>query len=421
MVVLLMALPARANRLFTSGYETNDLTATEWTSIDTSASPTVVTTPTGCGSAPHSGTYALKVSTGATPDTITVRRTSASTYTSGTLWARVYFCITDLPNTLPQDIFSLGNSSSTESGNLISVQVATGPILRARNRLTSTDTDGATTLSLNTWYMVELAVGISDTVGTIDVRLDGASEISVSGVDTLGSVGYSRLYVGVGQAASESANYDVYYDDVAWNDDQGTFETSWPGAGKIFRVTAASDNTVTWTKTGANCSGTTNTDCVDDLGLPDDSSGYNTSSTANDEDRLNKTALGAEVPSDADMRLIHVFSRWGGGGSTGTRTGRMLLWDDASAQTNGPTTTGANSCDFNGWPGILPTSNLLVFDLGTRSKATVDDADFDLGYEPLNSNECRVTDLWGNVEWIEAPAAPAGCGTTMALMGAGCN
>jgi hypothetical protein len=139
----------------------------------------------------------------------------------------------------------------------------------------------------------------------------------------------------------------------------------------------------------------------DEPGTPDDASGYNTSSTANNEDRLNVTALPSEVPSDADIILVDVYDRWDGNGTTGTRQGRALLWDESGSQTNGLTHT---RCDIaaGNWT-IANTAQHIVFDAGTRTKANIES--FDVGYEPLNNAECRVTAIWANVEWKVAPPA----------------
>jgi hypothetical protein len=171
---------------------------------------------------------------------------------------------------------------------------------------------------------------------------------------------------------------------------------------------------VAWTKNGVNCSGTTNSDCVDDVpGTPDDLSGYN-EATAAATDRLNTTGLGAEVPSDADIISVTVLARFGGDSTAGTRQCRVSIWDETGTKTQGPVTS---LCDINGW-NVMGTNDRLVFDAGTRTKADINDPDFDIGYEWIAATN-RVTALWANVEWIEAPAAPS-CGTRMSLTGVGC-
>jgi hypothetical protein len=396
----MMSLPAYAERIFTSGFETNNFAATEWTG--TTGSPTIQ------GTTVHAGSYSMRSNQGAGAALHHARRSLAAADTSGTYWVSFYVRIDDAPDTFPQSIWIWGNGNSSNNGSgPIHIKLVNGPKLRLTNTLTSTDTDGSTALSLNTWYEVSLKVVLGDSPnGSAELKLNGNVEASQTSTDTLdGANGFNKFFIGVGNSTdAASANYDLFFDDVRINDEQGSVFNDYATTGsRIALVKPGSNDTVTWTKTGANCSGTTNTDCVDDApGTPDDSSGYNSSSTANDEERLNLTTLPGEVPNDADMILMHVFDRWDGNGTTGTRQGRMLVWDEGGVQTNGPT---HSRCDVAAGNWSIPTlAQDITFDLGTRTKANVNG--FDVGYEPLNSSECRVTAIWANVEWVEA-SAPA--------------
>jgi hypothetical protein len=54
-----------------------------------------------------------------------------------------------------------------------------------------------------------------------------------------------------------------------------------------------------------------------------------------------------------------------------------------------------------------PTAEHQVLDLGTRTKANVQD--FDIGYDNITDDatrDRRVSALWANVEWIEASVNP---------------
>lgn len=379
-----------AARLHTSGGETNNGTVTEWNGA---------TNATFSTSTVHSGAYSIQFNL--TSATGNVQRALASSKTSGTLYARVYARWSSLPSANAPSLITFG---TTESLNLR--VVASTSKVRLRNAITGTSVDSTMTLSTGTWYRFEVKDVLADTGGSLEARIFADMEtnpletLNINNEDTLPS-SVASIYFG---SLSDNSTVNVFIDDIALNDESGTFENGYPGPGKIALLKPASNDTVTWTKTGANCSGTTNADCVDDEpGTPDDASGYNTSSTANNEDRLNSTSLPAEVPSDADMVLLEVHDRWDGNGTTGTRQGRHLIWDEASAQTNGPT---HSRCDVaaGNWS-IASTSQITVFYLGARTKANVES--FDLGYEPLNSAECRVTAIWANVEWAPAAAGPA--------------
>ena len=321
------ALDVRADRLFTSGFEENNLTQTMWSS--SSASPTFVTTQV------HSGTYALEID--ATQEF--VRRTLASSVTSGTYFVRLYLRISTLPGTQAAECFATRNSSLTAAQR---VTISTSGVLTLLNDVASTSATGST-LSTGQWYRMEVRILVSDTVGEVELLVDGVSVASLTAQDTLNG-NLDNFVFGVLNTGSTARVFQ--YDDIAINDANGTFQASWPGAGKIAMVKPASDDTVTWTKTGANCSATTNADCVDDEpGTPDDTSGYNNTSTVQ-TDRLNTTGLPSEVPSDADIILVDVYARIGGSSTTGTNTARVTLWDEGGSKSAGP--TGA-LCDVNGW------------------------------------------------------------------------
>lgn len=385
LIFALFLLPVKADRLFTSGFETNDFTNTEWNAASASA-------PSIQGTTVHSGTYAMEVSTSANQKWS--RWITTSTVTSGTYFVRFYFRVAS----------GTGRVAAVASNaDSLSFDIA----LNGSNQLVLTNTADSSTitssaLTANTWYRVEYRLVISDTVGELELYLDGTSQGSLTSKDTL-PTNVQRFYFG---NVSSSATFDYFYDDVAINDTGGTFQTTLAGAGKIGLMKPGGDNTVTWTKTGANCSGTTNTDCVDDVpGAPDFASGYNDTSSVQ-TDRFDIATLPAEITSDADMILIHVMGTIGGSSTTGTNTFRFALWDDGGTKTTGPTSA---ACDVNGWNTIqvggVVNSLTYVYDLGTKTKANTQS--FDIGYEPVSLNQtCRATALWANVEWIE------GAGTT---------
>ncbi len=402
-----LSVESFAGRVFETGFEENDFITTMWTVIESPGSPTIQTTTK------RSGTYAMR--TNQTTGIIThVRRSFSAADTAGTYSAEFCFYIVDLPDTLPVSIWIWGNGNSSVNGSgPVHIKLITGPKLRITNTLTATDTDGTTTLSLNTWYCTSQKVVLGDSPnGSIELRLNGAVEATHSSTDTLdGANGISRIYLGAGSLNDTApANFDIFFDDVRVNDETGTFQTDYPTVGsKIAGIFPSSDNTVTWTRNGAGCTGTSNADCVNDVpGTPDDATTYNNHTSASQVDRLNDTSLPAEVTSDADIILVDVWARFGGTGTTGSRQCRVTFWDQAGSQTNGPTT---ERCDVASGTFQLmrigPTKDNLVFDAGTRTKADIDDADSDIGYENVSAHDNRLTALWGNVEWIEAPAAPA--------------
>lgn len=402
---LLVPPEARAARVFTCGFEENDLTTTMWSTV-ASGSPSIQT------STVRSGTYALRANQGGTAGSNAISRTMSAADTSGTYWVSFLLRIADAPDTLPQSLFIWGNGNSSAAGSgPIHIRLKSGPALQIHNVLTSTSTDGSTTLSLNTWYLVELKVVLGDSPnGSVELRLNGSVEALQGSTDTLdGSNGFNKFFLGVsvGGLVSASANYDLFFDDFKINDESGSFQNAgYPGDGKIALIKPASDNTITWTRNGAGCTGTSNADCVDDLPGAADDVTFNETGSANNVDRLNDTGLPAEVSSDADIILVDVYARFGGTGTTGTRQCRVTFWDEAGTKNDGPTT---ERCDVASGTFQLmrigPTNDHLVFNAGTRTKADLDNADSDIGYENVSAHSNRISALWANVEWTEAPPA----------------
>lgn len=383
-------------RIFTCGFEENNVLETMWTTVAI-GSPTIQSTTKG------SGTYAARFNQGAGGASHGISRSLSAADTAGTYSLEFWLRVADFPDTLPQSLFIWGNTNSGATGSgPIHVRLTTGPKLQIRNVLTATNTDGTTTLSINTDYHVSLKVVLGDSPnGSVELRLDGAVEASQTSTDTLESTfGFQKFFVGLmagGEVAS--ANYDIFIDDLRINDETGTFETGYPTVGsKIALVKPASDNTVAWERTG----GITNADSVDDLpGTPDDLTTYNSEAvTLNSVDRLNITALPAEVPSDADMILMDVYARIGSNQASAASL-RLKIWDESSTLTDGPTAVAST----NGWELLLigPNNEHQVFDLGMRTKGNVEA--FNLGYENITdiaTRERRITALWANVEWIES-------------------
>ena len=401
MLAALLLLPSvYANRLLTCGFEENDFLQTMWTAVSNVANVTFITaSPT-----PHSGTYALKVANVASTY---VRRHLAANKTSGTLWVRGYFTF-DTPSTPDNnvvDVIVLMSSSGPVVGGLVGFNGSTQR-LAIRNDLTTTVVNGTVNLTAGTWYRLEFRCLLSDTVGELELRYytgdstTALETLTITAEDTL-PTNILRVYFGLRNALFVNPGTAIYFDDVAINDEAGSFQTSWPGPGKIFLLKPASDNTVAFTKAGSTPAAT-NAAGADDLpGLPNDGVDFNQAITASIVDRLNLTDLGAEVAADADILLLDLYSRHGSNGTTGTRTFNLAIWDEAGTKTDGPSVSAA----INGWQ-IMTTDEHQVFDVGTRTKANI--ADFSAGYTNTTGTDQRnITALWGNLEWIEsAGAAP---------------
>ena len=375
-------------RLFTCGFEENDFTTTIWTS--TVGTPTIVTTPV------NSGTYAGAITAGAARQ---FTRNLSSNVTSGTYFVRAYLRIAGAPSFDNREMFTFTSSGLADAQRL---QMDTNRTLEFVNVITS-DVITGPILVADTWYRIEMSVVVSDTAGTIELLVDGVSQGSVTAIDTL-STNLSRFAWG-----SDASNFgsDVFWDDIAINDATGSFQTSWPGAGKIALIEPASDVSITWEDDDLIAAATFAN--INELPGAAGDTAYNVETvTLNSIDQFGITALPAEVPSDADMILMDLYARVGSD-QANAATARFKIWDETPTLTTGPNI----DCGINGWRiGSVGTTNEhQVFELGTRTKANTEA--FNIGYENLTDvvgRDRRVSTLWANVEWIEAPGPGGGGG-----------
>lgn len=378
-------------RLFTCGFEENNFTATMW-SLSTGTTPTIATDQK------HSGTYALKCATSGS--TALVARYLANVVTAGSLYYRLYLYIANDPSA---DVSLFENRNQDAATKGVALQYITASqVLRLKNFITATVADFSSTISPATWYRVEIEHAIANVGGSMTARLYAGDsttlveEQSITNEDTLpGHI--QNNYFGVFLTNSTS---EVWFDDIAINDsaDPGDGSNmSWCGPGKIALVYPDTDTaTIEWTPN----TGTDHANLVDDVpGTPDDATTYNGDTQATNIDRLNVSALPAEVTSDADILLVDVYARVGNNSTTGSPSMLLYLWDEGGTLTPGPSL----STDINGWR-ICATNEHLVYNAGSKTKDNVNN--FDLGYKG-NTADGRnkwITALWANVEWIEAAA-----------------
>lgn len=417
LVLSIAVPPAYASRVWETGFEEG-----VFTNLSTApgSSVTVVTT------APHSGTYHMRAPAGAS-NTQGFRRDYHSTsLASGQLTFSFYWT----PSTLPTSGTSTEIFSVRSNGGAVEVVVkeerATGK-LQLVNQVAPETVSTTMTVSAGTMYRLVVRYLISDTVGQMELivhagdQVASLDDISVTQGDTLAST-VQQFFVG--PSTSVADGHVWYYDDVIINYCPSAslpacsgFQEGDPGPTKLAIVVPTSDDTVTWTRNGASCTGVSNAKCVNEMPPgPLDETTYNETTSAQG-DKLAPTGLPAEVPSDATIKSVDVWGRFGGASNTGTNTGRMNLWDQTNALTNGPATQASSACDVANTFIVMRTDEHLVFDPGARTKANLDA--FRYGYEATALNaagSCRMAAVWVYVEWT--PAA-GGTTPTRSLLGVG--
>jgi len=176
---------------------------------------------------------------------------------------------------------------------------------------------GTTVLAVNTWYYLEFKGTIHDSTGAYDLRIDGVTELSASGVDTRngGSTGqWDRLYLG-GQR---------HIDDLYVCDQSGAAPTNtFLGPVKIELLLPQTDAVAAGSNAGLTPStGTDHGAMVDET--PPNTTDYNSGATVGLKDTYNYpslsltgTILGVQTnlyvqKSDAGARSVCAVVRSGG-------------------------------------------------------------------------------------------------------------
>ena len=312
--------------LFTDGFDsygtttgTNLLTRWQFATVPNSFS---TTTPYGVGKS-H-----LPVQSGAS-DTSRIMFTATPTVTVG---AAVY------PN-------SLGTSGQYPLFGLLSgttwmvglVAMSDGSILvsrmTAQNSATTIGQSAARRIKLNTWYYIEFSVTISDTVGTVEVRVDGETVLSLTNVDTRNGTPTTvdTLYLG---ANGSGVTNPVLVDDLYISD-------SITPVGPL-RVYTLRPNLDTAQKDWAPLSGANNYAMVADTTIDGDTS-YVQASTVGNYDLYD---VGNLTPTSATISAVNHLV-WARKTDATTRAINLTTKSGATTTDSANTTLSASYVGYN--------------------------------------------------------------------------
>jgi len=350
-------------RLLTTGFELNDLTGNKEFFF-------VGSTPTGSinSTTKNTGTYSYRNNPSAAVQSVTI---SLGTNTDKTIYGRFWYYATTHPasNTLVSFV-------ADSAGTTIMMRFrGTGAGLKVMNG-PNTQVGSDIALTTGTWYCFEFKVLSHASTGTIDVKLDGSSVVSVTGQNTNGA-DPRTLAFGTGAAVT----HDYYIDDVAVNTTSGSNNNSWTGMGKVIclRPNATGDN-ADWTRGGSDSGA--NWSQQDEV-TPDDATDYVESVTLNQIDDYNCGASG--IGASDTVSVVHVGCRIANDTGDGITAYQLRLKKEASGTvtastatihnkttwvTNGPSTTALNpypiTADLDPDGAAWSTSKLDAMQIGIK-------------------------------------------------------
>lgn len=383
-------------RLWSSGFELNS--DTEFL--------TKLGSPTIQGTTVRSGNYALQITSlsSGTPMGYGVKFINGNSQSR--YIARAYIRVATRPSA--ENTFLAFRSSTPSIISKITID-NTGA-LRLYNGASQVG-NASSALNTNTWYRIELIHQSAPFgLGFLVAYIDG---VSFAGFDFLTmATGVMELVVGGNLNSESQTTGNWFFDDLAVNNNSGSFQNSLPGPGSIIhmRPDSAGDN-AQWTRGGSDSGA--NWSQVDEES-PNDITDYNSSGTAGQIDDFNLAASPAAIGNSDTINLVQVGVRYAAS-SIGGGSGQTRIKTSSSVDTESISALGSlNGTSFrtNGIPSTAQTSQpyqLTLYNLPGAStdvwtKTALDNTQ--IGYSKTNTGDAgatlRVSTLWLLVDYTPA-------------------
>lgn len=201
----------------------------------------------------------------------------------------------------------------------------------------------APVLTANAWHHLEMAVGFSNTVGTVEIRVNGVTVLSLTGQDTVSTANVQCAQVAsFNTAGSPTSNF--YIDDLFIWDTLGSHNNDFIGDRRVLRLLPNADTAETdWVRnTGSN-----DFEAIDEV-PPDDDATYVEATAATDRSEYGMENLGAEVVNVAALMTLPRIKKT----DAGTANAQISLVSGASvtAGADRPITTA-----YTYWPDVFET------------------------------------------------------------------
>lgn len=398
-------------RLWSCGFELQTITVgMEWRT-NTNNSPGIETTIV------RSGAAAVRFNGTATLENFIHIVASAQ----GVRYYRAYIYLVAAPSIDGLKFYTVNNASNEKIG----FRVNSNRTLEFHNEedFTQIGSDSSA-ISLDTWYRLELKIDSTTLASTaVEARLYAASDETTllwnpsATVDLAADPNRWRI----GQSVSNST-FDMVMDDLAVNDNSGSFQNSWCGEGSliILRPNAAGDS-AQWTRggtdSGANWSQTEEV-------TPDDVTTYVESNTSGQIDQYNLEATPSAIESDSVINWVGVGSRFAISNATGADPD-FVVGLKASGGTvdktgnlsgSGATTYTSMQTTLGNYPALSNDSNYqLPGTANAWTKSDLDSAQVHLEETATDTHFIRVSALWVYVDY--SPPEAGGTEYTQSVSG----
>ena len=223
----------------------------------------------------RTGTYSMRVTANA-PSSNTVRRVLGGPKTTVGLGMALW--IPSLPaGNNEQQMFRW--SDAANSVQLVLFLQSTGVLeVKRGGSGTSLGVTASPVIVANAFQHVEAVVTFSQTVGTVEVRVNGVTVLSLTGQDTCNTalVECSQVNICGSFGGSGFSSCDCYVDDLFAYDNTGTYNNTFIGDRRVLTLFPnANTATADWTAVGA----ATGYECIDEAN-PDEDTTYISAATS---------------------------------------------------------------------------------------------------------------------------------------------
>lgn len=380
-------------RLWSCGFELQSVTAAVEFDSTTGTAPTISTSTVNGGGA------SLKFNPSAATSYLTTQ--FAATSATNNVYVRFYVYFTSFPTA---NGITIAVVRSAAAGNNLTVRCNTAGTIYLNNEQTSTQVGSTSSaMSLNTWYRIEFSYVYS--TGAANAYLNGTNFATGTASTSVATDTFRLGFV-------DSATGTYFADDVAINDNTGSFQNTIPGAGLLLRYSpnAAGDSNTFGTQVGGTAGSANNFTRVNEV-TPDNATSYNASITAA-SDLFQVGAVTGTLPSGSTINVVQVGGRIAN--ITGADTTASLQFQIEQQASGTIAKSGAIIPDTLTWstnsksaPHNSPLT--LYQDPTSMNWTTTTIASMQIGYliDTVHTDADAVSTIWALVDYVPPSAVNA--------------
>lgn len=389
-------------RIYQDGFDLNSTTA-NLNTWDTWAGSTIGTTNA------RTGTYGMRVSSLSSGTAQGALKKWLASAANGPFFFRAYIKIVTPPSAT-NTVMYFSAASTLGTNPRCSIALKSDGTLILQNPTPAQIGSASAAINDGNWHMLELKTDTNAASGsrTIEGRLDGSVFATSSAQSQSSSF---SICVGGNLASEAQTTGEWWFDDIAVNDNSGSFQTSYPGSGKVLtlRPSAAGDVNGFLVQVGGTIGSANNFTRVNEV-TPNDATSYNASAVLNAEDLFNvdDSGIGASdtvntvlvgfrladiTASDATTAIKAEIIKTSGGTKSQSAD---VIPNTTSWNTNGPSS-----------PRNYPLITYQDPDGSNWTQTTLDSMQVGYIIDAVAVRAIGITNIWASVDYTPSSGANA--------------